>query len=297
MTGVHYLTRKQVDDGRWNGCIDKSLNGLIYARTEYLDRLAGNWDALVSGDYDCVMPLTGNKKFGAGYLYQPAFCQQLGIIGECGIVALQAFLDKAMEIFPFAEINFNYSNEIKGASVHNNFILDLGSSYEDISGRYSNDLKKNLQRSKQSNLEYRSSENVRNAVSIYQKTYGKRFPHVRDGHYRALENFCLSSPKNYLVREVSLGGNLLSTVLCLTDSKRIYFLASTTLPEGRKREANHLLVDRMIREYSGKPLLLDFEGSDITGIADFYKNFGAVNQPYPGIAWNRLKWPWSMFKK
>ncbi len=297
MTAVHYLTRKQVDEGLWNGCIDKSPNGLIYARTEYLDRLAGKWDALVLGDYDSIMPLTGNKKYGASYLYQPAFCQQLGIIGECGILTVQDFLGKAMEIFPFAEINLNYSNEVMGASVHNNFILDLGSSYEDISDRYSNDLKKNLQRCKQSNLEYRSSENMSDAVSIYQKTYGKRFPHVRDEHYRSLENFCRSYPKNYLVREVWFEENLMSTVLCLSDSKRIYFLMSTTLPDGRNREANHFLIDHLIREYSGKPLLLDFEGSDIPGIAGFYKNFGAVNQPYPGIAWNRLKWPWSMFKK
>jgi len=35
-------------------------------------------------------------------------------------------------------------------------------------------------------------------------------------------------------------------------------------------------------------LIFDFEGSDIKGIADFYKKFGTINQPYPFIKWNNL---------
>jgi hypothetical protein len=297
MNSVRYLTRKEIIDNRWNSRIEKSVNGLIYARTIYLDQLAGNWNALVSGDYECLMPLTGKKKYGTSYLYQPAFCQQLGIIGECSDVLQQAFLKKAMELYPFAEINLNFGNAAGEVQLCNNFIIDLGGSYESIAGRYSHDLKKNLQRCRSLHLEYREASYIQDTISLYKKTYGKRFPHVKEYHYQALLNFCGQYPEHCLVREVWSGEKLLSAVLCLTDSRRIYFLASTTLPEGRNMEANHFLVDRLILEFSGRPLTLDFEGSDIQGIAAFYKNFGAINQVYPKIKWNRLKWPWSMFRK
>jgi hypothetical protein len=45
-------------------------------------------------------------------------------------------------------------------------------------------------------------------------------------------------------------------------------------------QANHFLLDAIINEFAGKNIVLDFVGSDIPGIAHFYKNFGFHNQPY-----------------
>lgn len=44
--------------------------------------MAKNWDALVLNDYEAVMPLTWNKKYGICYLYQPPFTACLGITGK-----------------------------------------------------------------------------------------------------------------------------------------------------------------------------------------------------------------------
>ena len=74
-------------------------------------------------------------------------------------------------------------------------------------------------------------------------------------------------------------------------------MASSTADAGRKTGANHLLFDNIIREYSGKNLILDFEGSDIGGIKSFYKKFGAVNQPYFTWHFNKLPWPLRLFKQ
>ena len=41
-----------------------------------------------------------------------------------------------------------------------------------------------------------------------------------------------------------------------------------------------MIINELIKENAGKDILLDFEGSQIEGIARFYKGFGAINQPY-----------------
>jgi hypothetical protein len=297
MTSVHYLSRNEIDNQRWDHRVTDSVNGLIYARTAYLDLLAKKWDALVTDDYTCIMPLIGKAKFGTRYLYQPPFCQQLGIIGECSEPLQQAFLDKAMELFPFAEINLNFKNWFQGFSHCNNFIINLQEDYASISGGYSTDLKKNLQRCSRLPLQYQKGANIDESITLYRENYGRRFPQVTIEHYHALGGFCRQYPEHCMLREVRTDGRLLSTALCLVDERRIYFLASTTLPEGRDMEANHFLVDSLIREFSGQQVLLDFEGSDIPGITAFYENFGAKNQQYPHVRWNKLKWPWSMLKK
>ena len=88
----------------------------------------------------------------------------------------------------------------------------------------------------------------------------------------------------------------LATALLPRDNGRIYLLQSTSLPEGREKAANHLLLDRLIAELAGRPLLLDFEGSELPGIAHFYRNFGVHDQPYFFYRHNQLPWPLRVFK-
>src|SRR5690606_31954046 len=96
----------------WDRCIKNAPNQLIYAWSFYLDIISPGWDALVMGDYEMVMPLTGKKKWGISYLYQPAFTQQSGIFGKhIDANIITKFLNKAATQFPFIEINLNYGNE------------------------------------------------------------------------------------------------------------------------------------------------------------------------------------------
>lgn len=86
------------------------------------------------------------------------------------------------------------------------------------------------------------------------------------------------------------GLETLAAALLLRDDHRLYLLQSTTPPAGRHTEANHFLLDQLIKEFAGSPLTLDLEGSDIPGIAHFYKNFGSLDQPYYFYRHNRLPW-------
>src|ERR1700692_3437990 len=76
---IHYLKHNAIDKRRWDEAIDRAFNGMIYAKSWYLDIVSPQWDALVSDDYRAVMPLTWRRKFGVYYLYQPFFTQQLGV--------------------------------------------------------------------------------------------------------------------------------------------------------------------------------------------------------------------------
>ena len=79
---VKYINHKDIDAEKWALCIENAENSRIYANIWHLDRTAIVWDALVYGDYKFVMPLPIRNKFGISYVYQPLFCQQLGIFPE-----------------------------------------------------------------------------------------------------------------------------------------------------------------------------------------------------------------------
>ena len=94
MHPISYIKRAAIDADKWNASIRSAPNGNIYATAEYLDCMAVNWDALVADDYNIVMPLTWNRKYGFDYLYQPPFTASLGIFGsELNDQKVKSFLD------------------------------------------------------------------------------------------------------------------------------------------------------------------------------------------------------------
>jgi len=294
---IRYLLRREIDTNRWDRCIDGSLSPLIYGRSFYLDEMAaGQWDAFVLGDYEAVMPLTWRSKFGIRYLYQPAFMQQTGIFSPKPInfAFVEAFLRQADRHFRFAEIDLNHTNAHPASKPRTNFILRLDPPYERLSGCYKKDLTRNLRLTSRNRLTYIKDFDLHTALHDFRREYAPRLPSLKDDDYRRFEALCLRLRKQdqLLTRAVlDEKEQPLCSAVFLRDTRRFYLVHSTTLPAGRSAEANHFLLDRFIREWAGSAMILDFEGSDHPGIAHFYANFGAVDQPYFFYRRNRLPWP------
>ncbi|MFT3910713.1 MAG: hypothetical protein QM737_14945 [Ferruginibacter sp.] len=305
---IQFVIHKEIDKTKWDNCIQHAVNGFIYANSFYLDALAQNWDALVLNDYEAVMPLTWRSKWGIRYLYQPSFIQQLGIFytNELSEKHTRAFLEAAFERFKFAEITLNYSNKIDWAddniktNQRNNFMLDLNRSYEALYDNYDPSFTKSLRRVRKFNLVYLESMNFKRIIDLYKELYGRKMSSISDRSYVQLQSICnrLLKEKNVIVRLVRNSENrLLAAVVMLKYQNRLYNIISCISGEGKRREANYLLYDNLINEFANSPLMLDFEGSDIEGVAAFYKKFNPVNQPYPFVKWNNLPWYIKIFKR
>jgi hypothetical protein len=294
---ITYLRRREIDIRRWDECILHATSPLIYARSFYLDEMAaGQWDALVLGDYQAVLPLIWRSKFGIRYLYQPAFTQQTGIFSPAQVspALIDAFLRKIDGHFRFADIHFNYTNAHPAFSPRINYILDLDAPYEWLSGKYKKDLTRNLRLSGRTPLTYIKEFDLHTALRDFRSEYASRLPAIKEDDYRHFETLCLYLlQQNQLLTRAVLDERQqrLCSAVFLRDTRRFYLLHSTTLPAGRTAEANHFLLDQFIREWAGSSMILDFEGSDQPGIAHFYSNFGSVDQSYFCYRRNRLPWP------
>ena len=66
----------------------------------------------------------------------------------------------------------------------------------------------------------------------------------------------------------------------LFDYKRIIYLFSAVSSEGKEKNVASLLLNSLIKEFSNTARILDFEGSQISGIATFFKSFGAEKETY-----------------
>lgn len=82
MKQLQLLNRAEIDEERWNECIKKAPNGLIYGTIAYLDAIAGKWKGMVYGDYEIVMPIPFTRFLWFSLIQQPFSYNNLVHLGN-----------------------------------------------------------------------------------------------------------------------------------------------------------------------------------------------------------------------
>ena len=294
---IRYLKHNEVDKNKWDECIDHSVNNLIYAYSWYLDIVCPNWNALAEDDYKSVMPLTAGKKYGIEYLYPPYFAQQLGVFSkeELSKEKVVEFLNTIPAHYKFIELYLNIQNtfEFSGFDVkkNTNIELDLNSSYEILRKKFSEDTKRNIKKAEKHGLALKKNIPPAEIISIFRKNTGKKITNLTDANYKALLtliNACIKSGYAQTWGAFIKEGKLCAGVVWLKKHNRSIFLFSATNAEAKKNGGMFFLINSFIKENAGKEMILDFEGSNLPGLARFYKGFGSKETVYLQIRKNNL---------
>ena len=276
---LKHLRNKSIDIKRWDSCIAQSKNHLTYAFSWYLDVVSPDWEALVSTDYEYVMPLPVKSRYGFPYLVQPILTQQLGIfsIHEINKKVVEEFM-KEIPYFSY-ELNLNEKNFYDKALIYPNFILDLNKPYEDIYAAYSKNCKRNIEKSKANNLRIQQNITKESFLSFYFSAD----KHYLSPHQPVLKRLIekgISENTLKLYGVFSSDNNLVAELCLLESNKRLTYLLPASNAEGKKLSAMFFLIDYLIHKNADKNYILDFEGSRIEGIARLYRGFGAKYHPY-----------------
>ncbi len=293
---INYLEHKAIDKTKWDATIARCGN--IYARSWYLDIVHPGWEALVEDDYQAVMPLTGGKKFGIHYLFQPYFAQQLGVFSMTFPTSekTKAFLDAIPRKYRFAEFRLNESDtiseDVKGIEYHRNVLLDLNVEYETIRAHYHQNTKRNLAKAESSNLQLVDTVIPYHVVALFRDNRGASLDKWGDSEYARLiklTNIAVDRDEAFIlgVNEIGVGQLLCAAIFMKTDD-RITFLFSGLTEAGKQRQAMTYLLDQVIQKHAKQPVTFDFEGSDDDHLARFYLGFGGTETRYPSFNYNRL---------
>jgi hypothetical protein len=301
---IRFLLHDEIDKIKWDLCIEQSVNSLVYGYSWYLNELAPNWHGLVLNDYEAVMPLTGNRKLFIHYLYQPFFTQQLGIFYKDRETHknLADFIDAIPHRYRFVDINLNDQNEITGSHYkirkRKNFVLNLHHTYEQLHHHFDEHCKRNIKKSRK-HIQNIQPLDPALAVAFYQKYKALNTSNVLASDYEMLLKILLIAMEKQLLicRGVyTEQQELIAVGVFLSHSGRIIYLLGGASEHGREKRSMYTLFDDLIMQFSNHALLLDFEGSEIPGIARFFKGFGAEKKPYYKLHINRLPWPFKWLK-
>jgi hypothetical protein len=294
---IKYLSHGEINKEKWDKCISGAVNRLIYAYSWYLDLVSPVWDALIENDYESVFPLTANRKYGIKYIYQPYFAQQLGVFSQDHLT--EALVDRFLQAIPnkfrFVEIHLNTLNKVDDSRYQSarriDHELDLIHAYEYLFANYDQNTKRNLKKAQQENLTLRRKVEPDELITLFRGNYGKKEVKLQYLHYdilRRLIEHCMKHTFSTITGAFLPDGTFCAGVFFLRDEKRVIYQLAASGSQARENGAMFLLVDSFIRENSGQPVILDFEGSNDPNVARFYKGFGAKETHYSQVTINRL---------
>jgi hypothetical protein len=300
---IQYLSHNEIDKPKWDHCLLNSINGMIYGTSWYLDQVNPGWEALVSGDFEAVMPLPAKQKWGLSYLIRPAFCQQLGVFSKSGIDKnlIEEFISNIPSNFRWINMPLNEWNyeEMSGITREAgiNYLLSLSPLYDILHASYVQNTKRNLGKSIDKKVIPEYTEDINILIKLKLE---HAFSRLNQTHVQFLNNifdrYKISGDAK-IVCVMDDDEKMMAGALFIHFRNRWIYLLSASSGKGKENRAMFAIIDKFIRDHSGKEEFLDFEGSMIPELARFFAGFGAIPKPYPQLKLNRLPFPLNLIKK
>lgn len=300
MAEIRYIKGNELDKTRWDRIVRDDPNGNLFGTSGYLDLMTDGWDAIIYGDYEALLPLPVRKRFGFRYIYTLSFCGPFHIYGPVAWkVPMETILDAIPKDFIRCDINLWTQDPVPDGWVSQpriNHLLDLSETYKNIRSRYSASGKNLLNRGMPEGFELLHGYPITTQLEMAGKFGGLGDLKIRDKERFA--KLCRDWPDPDNISSlaiVSSDGRALAGAVFLGSHHRIHYLLGWSNREGRRTNAARFLIDHIIQYYAGQPVLLDFEGSDISGVARFFASFGAVPNKYKLLRRDQLPIPVKVF--
>lgn len=287
---IKLIPHQEIDKVKWNSCVHYATNGNIFGYKWYLDAVAKEWDALVEGDYESIMPLFITEK--EDLLEQPKLLREAGIysIHVLAQKRIQNFIDAIPEQFTNHSFQFNEGIQISehtdySLSSIKNYQLVLLDDYQVIKGRFSSDLKAQLEHSNIKKL--LPSSNVK--PELIAQLFKDNSPFNRENEiafhtYQRIMYNALHRGWGATFGVTDRDKNLLSAGFFIYGQGRMMQLLSATSPKGKELGAYDYLIDNILRSHAGRPLVLDFNSTD-----DFGLRFGSEESSFLRMEKEKVK--------
>ena len=281
MFKLQKIKRKDLDVDKYSKALNDASNYRIYAEHWYLDILTEEkWECLVFGDYEVIMPIPLQYKFGIKFVLQPIYCQQLGVFykEEISEEIFREF-EKKLHKYRVRAYHFNEENTEKFSPEGErrvNYVLDLNRPYEEIYKGFSKSTKWNLKQFVKSgeivDRRYNSDELIDfktlNSATRFSETYLTK---LLNGLHSKEVLDCLN---------IDFEKKLVAFGAFINSENRIIYINSAANERGKKIGAPTGILNEIIKTYAGQNLVLDFEGSTIPQLNYFFKGFGGAPNDY-----------------
>lgn len=281
---------------------EKLVQGSLYQQLWYVAALTNNQFYILNyGEEEALLLVPFRKKKGVKYAYRPLFLQQIPFYGdESKFDELIIMLQKKLRFGDIALDKVGNEKRFQLVQERTNFELNLNLPYEELRQNFSKNHKRNINKAK--DLVVQKVDEVTTLCTIFEKEKQNEFStgelkSITETIHALTNN---SEVKPYLKTVNAYDGETaVGAFLLIHFKNRIYYLLGTSIKgsDTLSDKALYKLFDDLIQNNAGANTVLDFEGSDIPGVARFFAGFGAEKKDYYSVKWNKLPFPFRILKR
>ncbi|MEM1216614.1 MAG: hypothetical protein AAGJ82_13055, partial [Bacteroidota bacterium] len=261
---IQRIAREDIDKTKWNSCVHYATNGNIFGYLWYLDAMSRDWEALVEGDYESVLPLPRKDlSWGEEGLQQPPLVRELAIysIHPPANKRTAAFWEAVPAKYRYVALEMDAFSLPKASNwqvaERKNYFLPLSETYELLRERYSQSLIDQLRATPQDDLFPASNLKPERLAQLYRSANR----HLSEPEFHGLQRImynALHRGWGFASGIMNREQEVLAADFFLFSHGRVMSLCPFETKAGNDLNAQAYLYDLMIRQQAAKPQALDF---------------------------------------
>lgn len=299
---LQVIEHSKIDLKKWDSLILNSDYACVFAQSGYLNASCEGWKALVLNDYEAVMPLTENKKYGILYLFQPHFTPQLGVFAKTRTKEIeQLFLEFILNQYKFIDIECHtlHQPEVwKGAKSKTTYILNFEDNFS-----FNQNTKRNCKKAESQEMQVRLLSNEE-ALKLSSKIIHPFLKTTLGLKPKTISIFKTLVEKMQEANQLlsfsvfTNKGQAIAVAHFVFNEKQVVYLKGAQVDKQESSGAMHLLMRTALEYFKAKQhQWFDFGGGQNAAMAQFYKGFGGRAQSYLSFRKNNLPYPLKWLKK
>lgn len=298
---VQHLQHHQIDFKKWDACITAAAGADPFLLSSWLNVAEPAWSALVADDYAAVFPVFFKKKMRWSFFDLPNFVQKISVYGD------KRFEKEISERLQMLHAEIDYvcytadaylAEDVSITKIpRRHQVLELREGVRfptKVWGR-------NIRKAEASGFTEIAAVPIEVFVTALKKELIEKGNPYKKADYILLETLAKKSlTEGYGFIEGIKDG--IGTFTCgqfyIYITGKIYLVACFSNERAREHSLLHYLLYKIIQQKyeSDATMRVHFGGSNIPVIADFNKNFGAVDEEFVLVYKNKLPFWFRIFK-
>ena len=291
---IRFLSRRDIENDKWNECIKSSHSSQIFGCSFYLDICCPDWSALVLNDYEAVFPIIIKNKYLINHITQPYFVRHFGVYTTNASPDLKPWIQQLTKLASYFNFNvFNSSDDFSNEFESKEKIyqsLNLDYSYETIKKKYSESHLRKIKKITPLETAIIEISDYTIYIKEFRNTVSEKKLNYKESHLNILLQLMNELPKHCKVisKGLLLNGELVAGAYFVQYNNRLLYLKGFRRFSTDNDGGMFLLFDSTVKENCDQSLILDFGGSNNLNVRQFFKGFGAEDSVYLHLKKNEM---------